>query len=255
MNIKKCFLQSCLVVSSLFLAQTSQAYQVSITTLNSQKVCTVDVSGSTTGTAVSIDYVAPNSAVTRLVTNLLPDSSGLYNWSGPVPNYPSFEAGSSVKVYTNQLVNTSTALPECTVSQPASYIGFAGIFAPDLWIIGSNPQVNLVDTTTAPAKITLKNYPAWASSGAVLNFASAPNDGTVKFDYNVTNSNPDCPAGYVNNGITTMLPEGAGTAQFDVNAGSSFGFALNGQNTASNFGCLGYGGQITYEVSNFSFTE
>ena len=130
---------------------------------------------------------------------------------------------------------------------------FDGIFDVSQWAAGSNAPTNLVDTSNAPTSVTLSNYAAWSVSGSTFTYNSAPSNGTVTFNYTVTNSTNTCPAGYVHNGVTTMLPEGTGTATFDVISGAPFGFALNGQNIASDFGCSSNGTLVTFEVSNFSF--
>ena len=113
MAFKKVIITSGLVAIFTFVAPLSQAYEVTIADAKSSKICEVAVKGSTTGTAVSIDFVAPDNSKTRLVTNLIPDNAGMYSWSGIVPNTPSFKAGSQVVVYTNRLQNASMKLAEC----------------------------------------------------------------------------------------------------------------------------------------------
>lgn len=141
------------------------------------------------------------------------------------------------------------------IANPVTHLvvnNFEGAFDVNNWSAGSNAPTNLVNTSNAPNSVTLTNYPQWNVSGSTF-YIAAPSNGTVSFDYTVTNSTAACPAGYVNDGVTTMLQEDNGSASFEVQSGVVIGFALNGQNIASDFGCSSNGSLVSFEVSNFSF--
>ncbi len=136
-------------------------------------------------------------------------------------------------------------------------------FAVDTWIIGSNPQQNLVDTSGAPAKITLRNFPKWQTSGSTFTYPAATSSGTVSFSYALTNVSNDCPASFVvtsqdsnGNPVNTVskLNPAESQASFPISTGNSFGFALNGEAQPNNFGCKSNGQQVSFTISNFAFT-
>jgi hypothetical protein len=145
---------------------------------------------------------------------------------------------------------TFTTLPCATIT------GFTGLFAPANWQSGSNAPANLVNTSGAPNSVTLSNYAPWAVSGATFTYANAPSNGTVTFTYSLSGVTPACPAAYVVGNTPTLLTNNNGgqSISFAVTTGASFGFALNGQDLPTDFGCHSNGRLITFTVSNFVFT-
>lgn len=130
----------------------------------------------------------------------------------------------------------------------------------DAWTISSNAPTNLVDTSGAPNKVVLSNYPQWQTSGSTFIYPAATSSGTVSFSYALTGVSTDCPASFVvtsqGNPVANVskLNPAESQASFAVSAGNSFGFALNGEAQPNNFGCKSNGQPVSFTISNFAFT-
>jgi hypothetical protein len=147
----------------------------------------------------------------------------------------------------------------------ASYpsANFKTPFAVDAWTIGSNAPTNLVDTSGAPNKVVLRNYPQWETSGSTFIYPAATSSGTVSFNYALAGVTNTCPASFVltsqdssGKPVTAVskLDPNQQQASFTVSTGNGFGFALNGEAQPNNFGCKSQGQSVSFTVSNFIFT-
>ena len=133
---------------------------------------------------------------------------------------------------------------------------FSGQFAVGNWINGSQVfgcGAATVDTSNAPASVTLAVPTNCASIAAAFTYPSA-SSGKVTFSYSYTLNPPlqasQVQASYFVNGVAIQFssnsggPTQTGTVSFDTAAGKNFGFLLQK---------LGSGGIARLVISNFQF--
>lgn len=121
---------------------------------------------------------------------------------------------------------------------PKPVVGFAAEFAPTNWEAGSNAPSPIVDTSKAPASVTLKNYTAWASSGSAFAYTKPHPELHVTFSYDLSGSVPGaCDSGFFVGDKQTYLANGKGKQTITVPANQKFGFHVNGKNLPNDFAC------------------
>ena len=113
---------------------------------------------------------------------------------------------------------------------------FSGTFAPANWSVNSNGGDGYVDTSGAPASVSLFGSNDQTGSQNYLTYTiAAPASGTADFQWYYISFDGDGssfdPAGYVINGSYSQLTadgilwdQGPALASFNVNAGDIFGF-------------------------------
>lgn len=140
-----------------------------------------------------------------------------------------------------------------------AFADFSGQFAVTNWTISTQAfgcGASSVNTSGAPASVTLSTGTGCAAIGAGFTFPSAPSDGNVAFSYSYSvgfDGPSDYPASYAVNGVATQFSNSAGSnfqtgdVTFSVQKGQSFEFVFQAQNS---------GGQAdSLTISNFTFTN
>jgi len=143
------------------------------------------------------------------------------------------------------VATASLTLVAASSASAATVFGFQNQYAPSNWTLTNVNANGSVNTSGAPASISLTagNNGSFTSGSTDYTItAAAP--GTVKFDWNFSNSGAN-EFGYLLNGNYNLLSftnGQSGTSSFNVSAGDSFGFnviTLNligpGTGTISNF--------------------
>jgi hypothetical protein len=205
-----------------------------------------------------------------------------YNYSGDVPN--TFPASYRVNGVTTQFsdnagasTQTGTVTFAITEGQTFGFLlqaassdgsggtlvisnfrlisdaNLSGQFDPANWTIGTQSfgcGSSSVDTSAAPASVTLATGTGCASIGASFDYPVAPTTGTVTFTYNYSGNVPSTfPASYRVDGVTTQFSDNAGastqsgTVTFAITQGQTFGFLFQASSSD------GSGGTLT--ISNF----
>lgn len=118
----------------------------------------------------------------------------------------------------------------------AGVVGFEGPYAPANWTLATNGGDGSVDTSGAPASITLFGSDTGSVTQRLTDFtALAAGDGLVSFSWNyVTFDEPFFDTfGYLLDGAFTQLSNNgagspqSGSASFSVLAGQTFGFRVD----------------------------
>ena len=138
------------------------------------------------------------------------------------------------------------------LSDPAQAAGFVTPYAPANFTTTTNNSNGFVDTTGAPASITLSGGSnSSGSPGSTRYLTTAAATGPVSFDwiYQSVNDPSQHRFGYVLNGIFNQITNDndgyqEGLTSFNVTAGDSFGFQIN---TVDN-----YQGRASATISNFN---
>lgn len=125
---------------------------------------------------------------------------------------------------------------------------FSGPFAPENWIFNANGGTGSVDTSQAPASITIIGHDGFILYSHLTTFEYVVNSGGIcSFDWRFMTADPgweDC--GALLNGVYTLLsntPEEQGSLQIAVSKGDRIGFG-----TRTVDGIVGPG---MIEISNF----
>ncbi|TRU81693.1 MAG: PEP-CTERM sorting domain-containing protein [Microcystis novacekii Mn_MB_F_20050700_S1] len=148
------------------------------------------------------------------------------------------------------VTTVSLTLAAASSASAATVFGFQSPYAPINWTLTNSNADGFVDTTGAPASISLTGGDNGSGDFGTTDYTTtAAAAGTVTFDWNYSSN--DSPGfdgfGYLLNGSFSFLANSSGqsgTSTFNVLAGDSFGFRIfTGDNT---FGR----GSVT--ISNFS---
>lgn len=145
-----------------------------------------------------------------------------------------------------------------TLAEPAHALGFTGPYAPINFTLENNNADGFVDTSGAPASISITGgNQGGGGFGSTTFLTTAPGAGQVSFDWLYNTLDADGPSfdpfGYILNGFFTQLTDNAGansqsgTASFNVLLGDIFGFEVQ---TTDNIA-----GRATATISNFSAPE
>ncbi len=143
---------------------------------------------------------------------------------------------------------TATAPPSCS---PQS--NFAGNYSPANWnLTNTNGGTGSVNTSTAPASVTLTGSDNGSADFSYTNYQISPTcGGVITFNWSYSTVDEDAlydPFGYILNGVFTPLfnsgISGNGSATVSVQPGDLFGFSIN--STDNSFGAA------TTVISNFS---
>lgn len=156
-----------------------------------------------------------------------------------------FESSRSMTAIT--VTTVSLTLAAASSASAATVFGFQTPYAPINWTLTNSNADGFVNTTGAPASISLTG----GDNGSVLSGTTdytTTAAGTVTFDWNYSSADALFwdPFGYLLNGSFSFLTNSPsnGTSTFNVLAGDSFGFRIF---TSNNF----FGrGSVT--ISNFS---
>jgi hypothetical protein len=150
------------------------------------------------------------------------------------------------------VTTVSLTLAAASSASAATVFGLQGAYDPSNWTFANSNADGFVDTTGAPASISLTGGDNGSGSFGTTDYTTtAAAAGTVTFDWNY--STPDAPFwdpfGYLLNGSFTQVTDNwggvvqNGTSTFNVLAGDSFGFRIftvdnivgRGSVTISNF--------------------
>jgi hypothetical protein len=150
------------------------------------------------------------------------------------------------------VTTVSLTLAAASSASAATVFGFQTPYAPINWTFTNNNADGFVDTTGAPASISLTGGSNGSGSFGTTDYTTtAAAAGTVTFDWNYSTSDfPDVDGfGYLLNGSFTQVTDNTlfvqnGTSTFNVLAGDSFGFRIF---TNDNFS-----GRGSVTISNFS---
>jgi len=157
---------------------------------------------------------------------------------------------------------TSSGVASESSNTYGGILGFSGSFGVSKWTTGSNsPSPSLVDLSHAPEYVVMKNYAAWATSGATMGI-KVPGPGVVSFQYSYTGQNPsECPFVFTksndegNQAVRTTLDSSSGYKSFYItDPYTQIRFALNGKDEPNDFGCSNPAGiETTLTISKFSY--
>ena len=161
----------------------------------------------------------------------------------------------SLRSLTAMTVTTvSLTLAAASSASAATVFGLQGAYDPSNWTFANSNADGFVDTTGAPASISLTggDNNGSGSFGTTDYTTTAAAAGTVTFDWNYSTTDGPVwdPFGYLLNGSFTRVTNNVGgvvqngTSTFNVLAGDSFGFRI-----ATTDNCCGRG---SVTISNFS---
>ncbi|MDB9434879.1 PEP-CTERM sorting domain-containing protein [Microcystis aeruginosa] len=151
------------------------------------------------------------------------------------------------------VTTVSLTLAAASSASAATVFGFQDAYDPINWTLTNSNADGFVDTSGAPASISLTGGDNGSGSSGTTDYTTtAAAAGTVTFDWNYsTNDGPFFdPFGYLLNGSFIQVTDDGGglvqngTSTFNVLAGDSFGFRI-----ATTDNILGRG---SVTISNFS---
>ena len=149
------------------------------------------------------------------------------------------------------VTTVSLTLAAASGASAATVFGFQGPYAPINWTLTNNNADGFVNTTGAPASISLTGGDNGSYSSGTTNYTTtAAAAGTVTFDWNYSTADVNTGFGYLLNGSFTQVTDDGGdvvqngTSAFNVLAGDSFGFRIFNYDNA--------GGRGSVTISNFS---
>jgi hypothetical protein len=152
------------------------------------------------------------------------------------------------------VTTVSLTLAAASSASAATVFGFQGPYAPINWTLTNSNADGFVDTTGAPASISLTGGNNGSNASGTTNYTTtAAAAGTVTFNWNYSTTDDDVafdPFGYLLNGSFTKVTDDGvgvvqnGTSTFNVLAGDSFGFRIFNYDNA--------GGRGSVTISNFS---
>ena len=130
------------------------------------------------------------------------------------------------------VTTVSLTLAAASSASAATVFGFQSPYAPINWTLTNSDADGFVDTTGAPASISLTGGDNGSFSFGTTDYTTtAAAAGTVTFDWNYSSN--DSPGfdgfGYLLNGSFSFLANSSGqsgTSTFNVLAGDSFGFRI-----------------------------
>jgi hypothetical protein len=162
----------------------------------------------------------------------------------------------SLRSLTAMTVTTvSLTLAAASSASAATVFGFQDAYAPINWTFANSNADGFVDTTGAPASISLTGGDDGSDDFGTTDYTTtAAAAGTVTFDWNYSTADGDGPSfdpfGYLLNGSFTQVTDDGGgvvqngTSTFNVLAGDSFGFRI--------FTVDNIAGRGSVTISNFS---
>jgi hypothetical protein len=153
------------------------------------------------------------------------------------------------------VTTVSLTLAAASGASAATVFGFQDAYDPINWTFTNSNADGFVDTTGAPASISLTGGDNGSGSSGTTDYTTtAAAAGTVTFDWNYSTADIDGPRwdpfGYLLNGSFTQVTNNVGgvvqngTSTFNVLAGDSFGFRI--------FTDDNDGGRGSVTISNFS---
>ena len=152
------------------------------------------------------------------------------------------------------VTTVSLTLAAASGASAATVFGFQGPYAPINWTLTNSNADGFVDTSGAPASISLTGGDNGSDDFGTTDYTTtAAAAGTVTFDWDYSTADIDGPFfdrfGYLLNGSFSFLTSSPnnGTSTFNVLAGDSFGFRVYtddnvfgpGSVTISNFSAPG----------------
>jgi hypothetical protein len=152
------------------------------------------------------------------------------------------------------VTTVSLTLAAASSASAATVFGFQSPYAPINWTLTNSDADGFVDTTGAPASISLTGGDNGSDDPGTTDYTTtAAAAGTVTFDWNYSTANGSAfwdPFGYLLNGSFTQVTNNGGgvvqngTSTFNVLAGDSFGFRI--------FTVDNIFGRASVTISNFS---
>ncbi|NCQ98561.1 MAG: PEP-CTERM sorting domain-containing protein [Microcystis aeruginosa L211-101] len=135
------------------------------------------------------------------------------------------------------VTTVSLTLAAASGASAATVFGFQDAYDPINWTFTNNNADGSVNTTGAPASISLTGGDNGSGSSGTTDYTTtAAAAGTVTFDWNYSTADIDGPRwdpfGYLLNGSFTQVTNNGGgvvqngTSTFNVLAGDSFGFRI-----------------------------
>jgi hypothetical protein len=151
------------------------------------------------------------------------------------------------------VTTVSLTLAAASSASAATVFGFQDAYAPINWTFANSNADGFVDTTGAPASISLTGGDNFSFDFGTTDYTTtAAAAGTVTFDWNYSTTDGPFwdPFGYLLNGsFTKVTNDGGGfvqngTSTFNVLAGDSFGFRIFTRDNIA--------GRGSVTISNFS---